>query len=169
MIRRTIALAAACAALLLSACDGDSPAGPQDEPRALGGCQWATEGCDPPEDTTTYQYASYTYATTGSNLTLNLWKRVDVTGRSSAVSGVASTGVSTDLKFSSDCSNSWDFLQNKTASAAGSPATAQVAFTAQADRRYPARWKAWSTHTFTPAAGYYGGGTFYSSWDSGCR
>jgi hypothetical protein len=169
MIRRTIVLAAACAALLLSACDGASPAWPQDEPRALGGCQWAQEGCDLPGDTTTYQYASVEYETKGTNLTLNLWKQVDVTGRSTALSGVSNTGVSTDLKFSSDCSNSWDPLFTKSATAAGSPATAKVTFTAQADRRYPARWKAWSTHTFTPAPGYYGGGTRYTSWDSGCR
>lgn len=164
-MRRSISLAAACAALLLSACDGASPAAPQDAPRALGGCQWAKEGCDPPDPT---NVASMAYSTTGVRSVGTLLKSVTVTGRSEAFSGVASSSVSTELKFSADCSNSWVLVQSKSATALGSPAVAQVQLTDSRDKRVLTRWKAWSTHSFTPASGYTGGGTLYTQWDSDC-
>lgn len=164
-----LTLAAACAALLLAACDGASPAGPQDEPRAVGGCQWAQEGCDLPEPTNTTSVAySTTGSTTSSSYPYPIPKSVSVTAQSVAYAGVATSTVSTDLKFASYCSTNWLFVQNKQATAYGSPATAQVTFQNGPAQQIQARYKAWSTHTFTPAAGYVGGGTYYSSWDSGC-
>jgi hypothetical protein len=164
MTRHSLTLAAAFAALLLSACDGASPAAPQDEPRAVGGCQWAQEGCDPPDPTNA---ASIGYSTTGST-TPYPSKSVSVTAQSVAYGGVATTTISTDLKFAFYCSTNWQFIQNKQAVAYGSPATAQVTFQNAPQQNISARYKAWSTHTFTPASGYIGGGTYYSQWDSGC-
>lgn len=165
MTHHRLTLAAACAALLLAACDGASPAGPQGEPRAIGGCQWAQEGCDPPDPT---NVASIAYSTTGTKSTPNYYKAVSVTGRSEAFAGVSNTTVSTDLKWGENCTNNWMFITNKQASAAGSPAVAQVVIDSKTSQWIPARWKAWSTHTFTPAPGYVGGGTHYTQWDSGC-
>jgi hypothetical protein len=169
-------LALACAAL--AGCDGGSPTSPSTPraPRSICQIDRIRADCGPvprdPGDTTTTSgppAASYKYYTiaafyyNGSGI-----KTAEVGAESDSYAYVSYTLADAYITLANCSTNVNVQTVHKVASGNGSPFYAAAGF----QQVYPnnstfIKWKINSTHTFTPATGATGGGTFTLSW-AGC-
>lgn len=158
MHTRTLALA--LAGLLLAACDGASVAGPEAR-LAVNPCN-DSQDCGPniePRPVAEFSYGSDVSFSTGFG-----FRQADMTSWSTAVANVASSSVSAEFRRYPGCvKNGGTYLTTKSASASGSPATAQVWHSFTFSLLSSEAFGVDGTHTFTPASGVLGGGTFSSS------
>lgn len=173
-MRSTLVLPALlCAAAVFAACEGATTVEPDGARYAL--CSWDGE-CGPDRDpggggdTATVPVAEFKWSTTGYLSISTRIKQAVGTGRSEAIKGIAVSTVSAEMKGNSDCSNNWMPHSKNSSTQYGSPAVAEVNLIGGQTPGYRARFKMWSTHTFTAANGYSLGRTvpIYTAWDSGC-
>ncbi|HEX2187533.1 MAG TPA: hypothetical protein VHG51_01485 [Longimicrobiaceae bacterium] len=159
---------AGCAVLALAGCEGPAVTAPEDARPGLcstsGECG-PTDGRDPPADTTTTTVARYTY---GSNARVSYGsyhEQAELWTTSNALAGVASTTVegrfyATELGCGTD---TWAFRIRDHKTAPGSPAYLTVSATFRHPWNESHAYRVLGFHSFTPAPGAQGGGSFTSS------
>jgi hypothetical protein len=165
----TTLLALAGAGLLLTACEGGAtlPAPGDARTNTDPFVECWNDACPPPpiegNDTTPGPvYAVYEYGSRIHPYVSGTFKAVDLASWSEAIAHVAQTTVGARTYRAYGCSGSWSLMDEEYKSGAGSPLTLTAGYAAQYYGPVVFAWKIDGDHSFTPKAGYLGGGSFTS-------